>query len=118
MTDLSELALISGISALGFLMIYCRKKKIGNEYIFDSAEWLIFAMMPVASSIFLLYDLENKEWFLAVYFIPLMLWFIIWYLHKKENSEKAHDANKKIIIPFMILVSVGILIWLKIRGVF
>lgn len=103
------------ISLCGILVIMIRKSKLkekANEYVLDSIEWLILGTAPLipASELLPL----HKEWnnvFIAGYVGVLVSWFVIWWLSKKENQEKARKAFPYLVLNLVIGIIFVIITW-------
>lgn len=116
-----EFIAVTGLSITLSILIWARKKGLGNKYLLEAGGWLPIALMPSASSVALLAKpLSNIEWFFAVYFVSVIIWFLIvtlYVLNEKAEKEKARDAYKWLFIMMMFLIFLGVLLFWEVQTI-
>lgn len=118
MNDFDVLITTTVIACVGVLMIILRRLKIGNEYVFDAAEWLIIGTMPLVVAAPLLKDDISRGIFIAVYAGIIVAWGIAWWVSKKANPEKEKKARPVFLILFLGMICFVILTYLRTIGKF
>ena len=106
------------IACGGVAMIILRRLKLGNEYVFDAAEWLIIVTSPLIVAAPLLKDDISRGVFIAAYAGIIVAWGISWWLSKKDSPEKEKKARPVFLILFLGMICFVILTYLRTIGKF
>lgn len=114
------------IAILGTAIIILRKLNLGNEYIWDSAEWLIVGTAPLILAVSMIHDQTSKNLFIGVYISIIVIWGIFSVWNKKlkierkisqlNDDQKIHQARPIILVMFVGMIIFVILTFLKING--